>query len=402
MPNGTQPKNCYARANSPFWWYEFNFDGKRYRGSTGCEDTKGATAFVEALKTRLRGEKQAAALGFVPAQQTVVENGRKQITLSDALDKYEREVAVNYSSFKQCQTFAEWLLNVKSAAAHLSAITHDDVQQYYLRRTSMISARTKKRLSRPSANREIAYLRSVYRHARRAGYDIGLEPTWGKIMDHSAESNRIRELKADEEQRLWVAMEEIFPDLIPVVEFALLSGLRKSAVIGLERDRVDFVNREAKVFLKSKGLRKREHVIPLTDRMIAIIRAQPIVEGTSCVFTYRCIRGGRQGMEVGKRYPFTSTGWVKWWRKVIEKAGIKDFRFHDLRHTTATRIVRKNKDIVLAQRLLGHANIQTTVRYAHAFNDDIRRAMENAEVARDEDLARVDHRDNVVPFRKVS
>ena len=50
---------------------------------------------------------------------------------------------------------------------------------------------------------------------------------------------------------------------------------------------------------------------------------------------------------------------------VIERAGIKDFRFHDLRHTVATRLVEKNIDLSVVKDILGHSKITTTQCYAH-------------------------------------
>ena len=53
-------------------------------------------------------------------------------------------------------------------------------------------------------------------------------------------------------------------------------------------------------------------------------------------------------------------------KRVLERAGIPKVRFHDLRHTVATRLAESNIDLVVVKEILGHADIQTTMRYAHA------------------------------------
>lgn len=55
----------------------------------------------------------------------------------------------------------------------------------------------------------------------------------------------------------------------------------------------------------------------------------------------------------------------KSWEPSLQKAGIQDFHWHDLRHTFASRLMMKGAELYEVMRLLGHTNIETTQRYAH-------------------------------------
>lgn len=55
----------------------------------------------------------------------------------------------------------------------------------------------------------------------------------------------------------------------------------------------------------------------------------------------------------------------KAWNKALKETDIKDFRFHDLRHTVATRMVEKGIELLVVKDILGHSMIETTMRYAH-------------------------------------
>ena len=64
------------------------------------------------------------------------------------------------------------------------------------------------------------------------------------------------------------------------------------------------------------------------------------------------------------------------WKAALRRAGIADFRWHDLRHTVGTRLVQRGGDISVVQDFLGHSDIATTRRYVHHDTAAKRGAME--------------------------
>ena len=83
----------------------------------------------------------------------------------------------------------------------------------------------------------------------------------------------------------------------------------------------------------------------------------------------------------GERYPFTKAGWRRAWAEALVEAKIENFRFHDLRHTAGTRAQRAIGNLKTVQRMLGHKDIKTTLRYIRSDVADVRAAMEAVERA---------------------
>jgi integrase len=99
----------------------------------------------------------------------------------------------------------------------------------------------------------------------------------------------------------------------------------------------------------------------------------------SAVFTYITAGGGDPTgapIRKGECRPVTYSGLAKAMALSVKRAGIRDFRFHDLRHSAATRLLRTSGNLNIVKRMLRHENIQTTVKYAHSQHDDVLAAME--------------------------
>jgi len=336
-----------ADPRSPYFQYDFQVKKQRFHGSTGCKTKRDAQAFIDNLRREI-----ALGSSTLPG-----------VTLGNACAAYWNDKGQHEASGYTTEYQLTNLCRIIGENVMLSAITLTDWRAF-------IAKRRGEGVSHASINREWQLARRVWRHVADTHAVSTIQ--WGKLkLDEPAE--RVRALKADEEKALFEAL----PDsLRAIVEFAILSGQRKSAVIGLEWDRINWGAGEATIVNKGGNL----HSFPLSPAMVQLLLEQPRVDGCPFVFTYVCERPApsrkdRPRRLKGARYPFTKGGWARKWYKALADAGVSDFRFHDLRHTSATRIIRTTGNLKAAGKLLGHTDIRTTSRYAHVGMEDLRSIM---------------------------
>src|SRR5262249_15768972 len=93
------------------------------------------------------------------------------------------------------------------------------------------------------------------------------------------------------------------------------------------------------------------------------------------VFTYVAQRT-RDGRVKGERHPLTYHGVKIAWRRLRKRAAVVGFRLQDFRHDPATKALRETGNLKLVQKMLNHASIKTTVRYAHVLDEEVAEAME--------------------------
>jgi integrase len=277
-------------------------------------------------------------------------------------------------------------VGVKTALADI----HDDMLARLVARRRGEPRRGNPKLGPVSAatvNRTVTQLlrRILTRARKKWRIPLPVEPDWaGHILKEPAE--RTRELRFDEE----AAIENVErTDYRPARLFAQATGLRRREVVSLSWAQVDWGAGIIRVVQKGDT----PHVIPITPEITDILWPLRRHHETH-VFTFAakrtriCVKSGNR-YERGQRYPISYQGWGTTFARMREKAGVEDFRIHDLRHTGATRTLRASKNLRVVKEMLGHADIKTTMRYAHALIDDVAEAM-TARVA-DEAARRAAH-----------
>lgn len=337
--------SIYKPKKSRFWHFDFQFRGQRYHGPTGCTAKRDAERF-EADKRR------EAALGTT---------AKPTITLEEACNTWQAMRGDRLKSSYNTLYQLGYLIAGLGAKTPLHDVSFKDLQDYAAKRRGQVSD--------SSVNREIQLLRRVVNWTSRRKYEVP-EIEWNELT--TKEPRRIRELTADEQDRLFANLHD---NLKPLVEFALLSGQRRSEIISLRWADVDLRQRRVQLLVKGG----EPHVIPLSSRMAEIIAAQPKV--CPQVFTYVCLRPApkrkdRPARRKGERYPFSKGGWARQWKQALKDAGIEGYRFHDNRHTAATRYLRATGNLKSVSQLLGHRDVMTTSRYAHALENDVRAMLE--------------------------
>jgi integrase len=210
--------------------------------------------------------------------------------------------------------------------------------------------------SNATVNRMLALVRSII---NRSANDWDWLEKAPFIRGLPESQKRVRWLTHEEADRL---IRELPQHLVAIVRFALCTGLREQNILTIEWDQIDIVRKCAWVHA-DQVKNSRSLAIPLNEEALGVIRSQ-LGKHSKCVFTYK----GR---------PITRAN-NHAWRKALLRAGIENFRFHDLRHTWASWHVQSGTPLHVLQELGGWATLQMVQRYAHLSAEHLSAYAQNA------------------------
>lgn len=310
--------SLFRRGNT--WWVDFTTPaGERIRRTAGTSIKAEAQEFHDRLKAE---SWRVQKLGDKP-----------NYTWDDAGFQWLNETSHKRTHLEDVRKMA-WLQQFFRGKP-LASITREQI--------AAIGAQKKSEASAATANRYLALIRAVL---RKACYEWDWIEKAPKVKLYAEAKRRVRWLTPEQVSSL---LRELPVHQRDVVLFALATGLRQSNVAKLRWDQVDLERRTAWIpGDKAKG--KEDIHVSLSQLSVDLLQRQ-LGKHPEVVFTY----AGRPLGQVNTRG----------WRSALQRAGIENFRWHDLRHTWASWLVQNGTPLYDLQEMGGWKSSEMVRRYAH-------------------------------------
>ena len=281
----------YRRTDSRFWWISATLpNGKRIRQSAGTECREDAEALLAKL--------------ILDAYKELHFGIKPQRTWQEAVVRF-LEVKSHLRDVKNYRGICRQL------HAYLGEMMLDQINGDII--WHIVQSEMKRGIKVATVNRHLAVMRAILRMARDEWQWINTMP---KIRLLSGEVERDRWLTHEEADCLLAVCP---PHVAALARFALATGCRASEITGLEWNRVNLIRHTAWLNHTKNGTPRG---VPLNHDAVTVLEEQ-IGKHPQFCFTY-------QGKPI--RWEVSNTAW----RNAVEKAGLIDLRFHDLRHTWAS------------------------------------------------------------------
>lgn len=355
--------SIYRPKGRRIWLYDFQQQGRRFHGSTGQTARRKAEQVEDALKLKAR-------LGQL--------HDTPDLTLDQAAGRWWSEHGQHLRTADRIEGELEDLLALVGRNVRLSEITTERVSRAIEKRRGIASARGGL-IAPATVNRQVvANLRRILRRAALVWESPNLKAINWKQLTLKEPKPQARELTAAETNALIAALPAHWRDLAGLL---IRYGLRLGEAF-FPLSAVDVAAQRLVIRGRKAG---DDHVIPLLPADAAMLAARLGRAKAAKLDTvwFRELKGGQLkplaywGAEAALKRAFVATG----------ARAAKGAKPHDLRHTAATRILRASGNLKVAQRLLGHASIASTMRYAHAAESDVLAGLE-AVADREETQAR--------------
>jgi integrase len=273
----------------------------------------------------------------------------KKHTFGEMIDRYLRDVVPTRERHQDKQIALVSWWKEELGPYMVSDVTSSMLAECRDRLLRGTTYRGTKR-SNATVVRYMAALSHVYSYAVNEWEWLDTSPL-KKVKKPKEPRGRVRFLNDEEREALLTACRESdSPFLFPMVVIAISTGMRHGEIAGLTWKNVD-LKRKRIILEKTKNDERRN--VPLTGLAYDLILTLSKVKRTD---TELLFPGDKPHKPVVNRIAFLNA---------LNKAGIKDFRFHDLRHTAASYLAMNGATLAELADILGHKTLAMVKRYTH-------------------------------------
>jgi len=307
------------------------------------------------FKTRREAESWATSIeDAINKDEYLPSPESKRRTIRDMLERYRKTELPKKRDFKNYERHIDFWIE-KIGIYKISAVSRAMIVEI---RDEMAEERAP-----ATVNRYIATLRHAFNIAVTDWEWTNKNPLQRILLTEPR--GRDRHLSDDEIKALLdAASQSEHPHLYPIVLIALTTGARRGEITGLRWGDVDLSNGRA-LLQQTKNTDKR--MLALVPYVITELKKLQKVRQIDSDLVFASPN------PIGKR---TYPGFEASWRVARDEAGLRDFRFHDLRHTFASRMAMDGRSLAEIAAALGHRTLAMVQRYAHLTDSHIQTAME--------------------------
>ncbi|MCX5804059.1 MAG: tyrosine-type recombinase/integrase [Proteobacteria bacterium] len=317
------------------WYIDYYYQGKRLRESAGTNKR-------QALKAL------SARSGDIVHGKFRIEEVKPTPYFEDFSKQYLEWAKDNHKAWKSMDAVRIRALLTFFKGKRLHQIIPFLIEGYKSLRKDKVKPAT--------INRELTVLSSIFSRA----------VDWGLLTDHPMKGGKVKKLKedslkerilsVDEERSL---LEKAQPWIRDRIIVALDTGMRLGEILSLTWDQIDLSGKIISVKHTKTGKERR---VLVTERVYRTLISRK-EENPQGAMVFPSVKGNS-----------TSRAHTAF-KRACDKAGILGLRFHDLRHTCATRLVIGGVDIATVKKILGHSTIRTTERYLHPSSEEDKKAV---------------------------
>lgn len=323
-----------VKKRGKYYWIRFQWNGQEIRRSARTASRVEALAYERKLKDEYG---------------RIHRGGSPRRSYNETMTRFIEE----YLPQLKFTSATRYLVSARALHPHFNNLYLDQINKGKL--AEFVAYRKRSGVGNTGIRRDLACLSSMLSAALRWDW-IDVNPVKGMDKRDLREGpGRLRYLTHEEFEKL---CQNSPAHLLPLIQFAVETGMRFSEQLGLTWDQVDLKRQEVRLTDTKSGTPRS---IPLTVKSVQILKSLPRHFREPWVFWYG----------EGRRYSVLRRSF----QTALKNSGIKDFKWHDLRHTFATWARWNGIEIYKLRDLLGHSDIKMTLKYAHLGPKELRRVV---------------------------